>query len=214
MIDKYPEDGKNYFNEAVTASEITMTVDESNKYTTVGGDIKDGVYRILFGAGYLASNIGETGQKIPAAINDAPRTADLPFFVSASIKKDYESKIAPIKEAISEQSGFSLDELVLDPNFLECYKKLTEKSASFYDQQFGAVAFEYYKGLQYQMDRLKFKGDDLMQEGLAEAVHKKTFKIRVVEKLEKGSCNETVIEDGVAYLQVGCVTISSNNGWC
>jgi len=54
-----------------------------------------------------------------------------------------------------------------------------------------------------QMESAKFKGDELMQEGLQESIHAKTFKIRVVDKLEKGSgSNEVAIHDGVAYLQV------------
>jgi hypothetical protein len=62
--------------------------------------------------------------------------------------------------------------------------------------------FSYFKdGLKWQLEYQKFKGDDMLQEGLAEVLSSKTFKFRIVDKLKKGY-NEAVIEDGVGYLQV------------
>lgn len=57
-------------------------------------------------------------------------------------------------------------------------------------------------GLKYNLIREGFEGDDMLQEGLAEVVTSKTFKLRVVKATTKGATNETVIEDGVVYLQV------------
>lgn len=49
------------------------------------------------------------------------------------------------------------------------------------------------------MCSLGFKEDDMLQEGLQEIVETKTFKVRVVPKTN--STTETVVEDGVVYLQ-------------
>jgi hypothetical protein len=203
LVKEYPVDGKECFNEVVTASEITLTVDETGEFSYVGGDVKDGVYRIVFGETYFGTNVSDAGQKIPIAINNAPRSSDFPLYVRASIRNHFEKEIPAVKKAISEESGIAVDELVLDPNFVENYKKLKADSSSYLqEERFGTVALEYYKGLLYQMERHKFKSDDLMQEGLIESVNKKTFKIRIVDKLEMGSYNEVVVKDGVLYLQV------------
>jgi hypothetical protein len=42
----------------------------------------------------------------------------------------------------------------------------------------------------------------MLQEGLQEVLESKTFKIRIVKKTTNDKTNETVIEDGVVYLQV------------
>lgn len=54
----------------------------------------------------------------------------------------------------------------------------------------------------YNLKYAGFKDDDMLQEGLAEAVPSKTIKFRVVKALKKGPRNEAEIEDGVLYLQV------------
>lgn len=60
----------------------------------------------------------------------------------------------------------------------------------------------YSDGLRYNLVREGFEGDDMLQEGLAEVVTSKTFRLRVVKATTKGATNEIVIEDGVVYLQV------------
>jgi len=42
----------------------------------------------------------------------------------------------------------------------------------------------------------------MLQEGFAEGVPSKTFKIRIVDKTKSGSALETVLEDGTVYIQV------------
>ena len=54
----------------------------------------------------------------------------------------------------------------------------------------------------YQLKYAGFKEDDMLQEGLAEAVPSKTIKFRIVKALKSGYRNEAQIEDGTLYLQV------------
>jgi hypothetical protein len=204
MLEESPEDGVECFNEAVHMSELTMTVDETGKHSYIGCDVKDGVFRILFGEGYLGTNISDLGwYKIPQAINDAPRTSDFPLLVKKSIRKVYEAQIGEVKEKIAEILGSS--DFTLDPNWLDNYKamKAYKDQSAWREQIFGDAALEYFRGLQTQLEYQKFKDDEMMQEGLWDAVDKKTFKLRVVDKLELGGYyNEVVIKDGVAYIQV------------
>ncbi|KAG6849910.1 hypothetical protein H0H93_003778 [Arthromyces matolae] len=57
-----------------------------------------------------------------------------------------------------------------------------------------------HDGLKYQLERQGFKGDDMLQEGLAELVTTKTFQIRVVKKTK--NTIETVLENGTVYIQM------------
>lgn len=51
----------------------------------------------------------------------------------------------------------------------------------------------------------------MLQEGLQEIVESKTFKVRIVPKTN--STTETVIEDGVVYLQCAADRWGYNTGW-
>lgn len=57
-------------------------------------------------------------------------------------------------------------------------------------------------GLRKQLLSQGFKGDDMLQEGLAEILESKTFKLRVVPKTKNNEAVETVLEGGVVYIQV------------
>ena len=57
-------------------------------------------------------------------------------------------------------------------------------------------------GLKYQLERQGFKGDDMLQEGLAEVVTSKTFKLRIVPSTKNNTTNEVVIENNIVYIQV------------
>lgn len=70
-----------------------------------------------------------------------------------------------------------------------------------WEKQLGYMAIQYFKGLLYTLEYEKFGSDDMLQEGFAEAVDKGEIKFRVVKKLTSGSYNESVVEDGVLYMQ-------------
>ena len=58
-------------------------------------------------------------------------------------------------------------------------------------------------GLKYQLERQGFKGDDMLQEGLAEVITSKTFKLRIVPTTKNNATNEVVVESNTVYIQVG-----------
>ncbi|KAG6842917.1 hypothetical protein H0H93_002862 [Arthromyces matolae] len=94
-----------------------------------------------------------------------------------------------------------MPDVVLDPNFEANYAALSVKSDQTWHKNFGTVHLAYFKnGLRAQLTSQGFKGDEMLQEGLAELLPSKTFKIRVVPKTK--STIETVLEDGVVYIQM------------
>ena len=69
-------------------------------------------------------------------------------------------------------------------------------------REWGGTFVSYFEGAEYILKYQKFGEDDMLQEGFNEAVEKGEIAIRIVDKLNAGSYNESVIEDGVLYLQV------------
>jgi len=200
FMSKYEENGKTFFNGAVTQSELTLTVNPlGDKGETITSDVKDGVYRILFRHDRLGYNQNWLDDTMLPAIESAPREG---FSLSAknSIENDYEAEIDELREEINKIVG---TEVTLDPNFEENYKALSaakdKVSDNNWQARIGSVVLGYFKGLKYQLESQGFGGDDMLQEGLQEIVETKTFKVRVVPKTK--STNETVVEDGVVYLQ-------------
>jgi hypothetical protein len=139
------------------------------------------------------------------AIEGVPRSG-LSLVVKASIKEHYNPEIAKLTSAIAEITA--MPDVILDANMDENFEKLKAGKDvwSSWQEYFGRAIIEYFNdGLKAQLESQGFKGDDMLQEGLAEALTAKTFKIRIVDILEKGSVNETLVKDGVCYLQVGSV---------
>jgi len=201
-IDEYEDDGKTHFNDAVSKSEITLTVDMKGPDGQVcSADIKDGVFRILFRHDSLGYNQQSTRDYLVSAVDSVPREG-LPVEVKNSIRSYYEPEADEIRSKIAEI--LNLPDVVIDPNFSAVFEamKAGKPSSRTWQKDVGKVAVAYFKdGLIAQLEQQGFKGDDMLQEGLAEVLTEKTFKISVVDKLEKGSVNETLIKDGVCYLQ-------------
>jgi hypothetical protein len=203
LIEKYPRDGAQHFNDAVHKSEIALHVNPNGNGEVIDCEIKDGVFVILFRHddcfGYNLGNVGGYMQK---RIDEVPRD-DFPLLVKGSLQKHYEPEFEKIKAEVAEV--LAMPDVVLDSNLKECCDKLQaagNKATRAWGENFGEVFIHYFgKGLLEQLRDQGFPKDDMLQEGLAEVLTSKTFKVRVVDKLVKGSVNETILEDGVCYLQ-------------
>ncbi|KAJ7696572.1 hypothetical protein B0H17DRAFT_1198083 [Mycena rosella] len=196
FMDKFDDNGKAFFNEAVTQAELTLAVNLlGDKGETITSEVKDGVYRILFRHDRLGYNQSWLSDTMLPAIESAPREG---FSLSAksSIENDFEGEIDELREEINKLVG---TEVILDPNFDEIYKALAALKDNAWQARIGATAMNYFKGIKYQLESQGFKDDDMLQEGLQEIVETKTFKLRVVAKTK--STIETVVEDGVVYVQ-------------
>lgn len=199
-LGKFGDEGKAFFNDAVTKSEVTLKVNEKgDDAPTITSEVKDGVYQILFNHTALGYNMARVGESMLAAIEAAPHEG---FSIQAktSIENDYNSEIDEVQAQIAKLTGIS--DVKLDPNFEENYKALLAKSDTKWQQNFGKVAWSYMNGLKGQLEMQKFGSDEMLQEGLGEVLTSKTFKLRLVPKTTKGQTNEIFIENGVAYLQV------------
>ncbi|KAG6849909.1 hypothetical protein H0H93_003777 [Arthromyces matolae] len=207
-IQKYGEDGKGHFNDAVSKSELTVNANElGDKAESISADVKDGVFRILFNHKSLGSNQDQLREHILKAVEGAPR-AGYSLVAKASIQKFWDKEIEQLTADIGEI--LNLPDVVLDPNFEANYAALAAaKSNTDWQNYFGKATFSYFsEGLKSELERQKFKGDSLLQEGFAELVPTKTFKLRVVKKTTKPGSNETIVEDGTVYIQM-----TADNWW-
>ncbi|KAG6916038.1 hypothetical protein DXG01_008662 [Tephrocybe rancida] len=191
-LEKFGDEGKTYFNEAVTKSTLTLNGD------TISADIKDGVFRILFNHERLGYNVNYLNDFFLKAIESVPR-AGFSILAKTSIEEHFNSEIEELTAEIGEL--LAMPDVVLDPNFEENYATLSGKSDQNWHKNFGVVTLAYFKnGLKNQLESQGFKGDSMLQEGLAELLPSKTFKVRVVAKTK--STIETVLVDGVVYFQM------------
>jgi hypothetical protein len=84
---------------------------------------------------------------------------------------------------------------------LAYYQKDKQYSLQRFEDVLGSRTIEYLESLPSALERDGFDKDDMLQEALQEAVSTKTVAVRLVEKLERNTYNETVIQDGKLYLQ-------------
>lgn len=211
--DNYGADGLEELNKVCSAHILTMDLDEEQKFSYCGCDVKDGKLRILFGETRLAVNISDAVQKeyLHKALNEAPAPEGseetFSYEARSSIKNDYESKIGDVQKKIG--TILSRPEIKLVPNFEDTYAKLTAESKksgtslrSDWQTNIGSWTFSYFDGLATQLDWQKFGSDELLQEGFNEAVEKQEIAFRIVDKFKYASYCEVVVEDGVLYIQV------------
>ncbi|KAJ7438768.1 hypothetical protein FB451DRAFT_1151892 [Mycena latifolia] len=114
---KFNENGKTFFNEAGTQSELTLTVNPlGHKGEAISSDVKDGVYRILFR--HDRSDTTATGSvhsTMLPAIESAPREGFL-LSANSSIESDYDDEVDEAREESDKLVG---TDIPLDPNFEE-----------------------------------------------------------------------------------------------
>jgi hypothetical protein len=122
------------------------------------------------------------------------------YMARASIRNDYEPKIKDVQEKLNKILG---QDITIVPNFEANFEKLKSKAGtdSNWEDNFGNFPFLYFEALVSQLQYDKFGEDDMLQEALLEVMEKRAVHFRVVDQTKR-SYNETVIEDGILYLQV------------
>ena len=207
FLSKFGDNGRWELNTVCWAHQIVIAPDESGKVLDCGCDVKDGVLRLTFNEHHLGGNASYASQDITGALKNAPPppsgTGSINFIARHSVSANYEPKIEKLRSAIGELLG--VPSISLNPNFQHNYaqlKKLGDHAPSLWDEKLGGTTFDYFEGVRRALEQQGFKGDDMLQEGFQEAVDKGEICLRIVDKLNKGLCNEVVVEGGVLYVQV------------
>ena len=193
-----------------------MTLEQTTnpKISYSGCEISGGMLRLVFSGKYLGSNLSTVCAELATAVNNAGVStnagggAALDFDAKSSIKKDYEPEIANVKAKI--QSILGLPMLELHPNFERNFAAIAAytasgKQATTYPREWkkriGGNTLMYFQGLISSLEGQGFAKDDMLQEGYQETADKNEIGLRIVDKLQKGTYNECVFENGVMYIQ-------------
>ncbi|CAM1509909.1 Fc.00g002440.m01.CDS01 [Cosmosporella sp. VM-42] len=210
FIEAFGDDAKAEINNIATAHTITMDFDEAGKFYYCGVEVSPaGELVILFSKGNLGTNIDQalSRDNLAKALNEAPiRNGSLSYSTRTGIRKEYTGQIAPVQQKLNKILG---KEIPLDPNFEAVFEKLKAgpHSPNEWEDRVGEYIRLYFQALNEYLEREKFGEDEMLQEGLTEAIENNTIRFRIVDKTV-GYYNEAIIEDGVLYLQ----TTPSNFG--
>ena len=215
FIKSYDEDGKAELNSLCSKHQVELgPQDESTTFTYGGLQIKDGILHLVFAEGSFAVNVDDVSRDFNEALKSAGISGGASAFnivARQSARESYDPEIGAIQKAIGEIVG--VPNIKLSPNFEQnatALAKSGDKVRSDWDKILGGATLAYFDALKYQLERAGFKGDDMLQEGFQEGVSKNEILFRVVEKLQKGSYHETLIEDGVLVMQVMLFTWKGN----
>ncbi|KAF4981466.1 hypothetical protein FZEAL_2709 [Fusarium zealandicum] len=203
FIDSNGEEAKTEINEICSARVLTIDFDEKNTVSYCGCKVSpEGQLVILFNKGNLGTNTNYAaeGRKLVKALNEGPSTErPMSYVARASIRSDYEPKISEIQEKLNKILN---ETIAIVPNFEQNFAKLKgdSKANDGWESNFGGFIFSYFEGFVSHLEYEKFGEDEMLQEGLLEAADSRAAHFRVVDELKK-SYNETVIEEGILYLQ-------------
>jgi len=136
------------------------------------------------------------------------------LLVKKGIKVDYDPEIAKVKAEIATVIGIPDAELKIDPNFAANYAFLLAQGTqanSGWQPNLGKATMDYIRATLNQLTSQGFKADDMLQEGIQEALTEKTIRVAAVDKLDKKDTNEAIFKDGILYLNA---TPDSWGSWC
>ncbi|KAI5457675.1 hypothetical protein BGZ63DRAFT_393465 [Mariannaea sp. PMI_226] len=210
-VEKFGDLIKDDINTIAHAHVITMDLDEDKLFSYCGVKVtSEGELAIIFVEDKLGTNIDYAMEKsnLQKALDAAPNSKPLNHTARVGIKDDYEPKIAAAQAELNKYLG---KEITFDPNFEDTWAKLSasKDTRDDYPTNLGNFALKYLEGLNWYLKCQKFHEDDMLQEGLTEALEGNAIRFRIVDKLSK-SYNESVIEDGVLYLQTTAANWGTN----
>lgn len=125
-----------------------------------------------------------------------------------SIRSSWDPHAESLREEFARIIGLSDIQLVpnfeANSEFISSRLKSNEDGSSGqqdYLERIGEVTKWYFDGLKDYLISSKFDKDDMLQEALQEAISSRVIGLRIVEKLEQKTYNETVFSDGGMWMQ-------------
>ncbi|PKS07129.1 hypothetical protein jhhlp_005729 [Lomentospora prolificans] len=204
--DKYDEAGVGEINTLCPAHVLTLDFDTEKTSGYCRAAVVDGKLTMLFTENNLGTNIDDALglSNLEEALNTAPEPegSKLSYHARRGIREEYEPEIEKITSEAREL--LKNDKLTFKPDFESLFEKLKaskEVDRSDWDTTLGSFLKYYFEGFVSTLKWQKFGEDELLQEGFNDVVDKNEVAFRVVDKLERKTYNEVVIEDGVVYIQ-------------
>jgi hypothetical protein len=118
---------------------------------TISGDVKEGVYRILFNHDRIGYNMSsQNGWILPVTETAASGGSGFSLQAKNSFESSYNGQIGGLTKEIAEITGIA--QVVLDPNFEENYQALSALADPKWQANFGRVHMAYFEGLKGQLE--------------------------------------------------------------
>ena len=178
-----------------------MTLAQSDDTGYASCDILDGRLRITFNEAQFGSwysgavgDLGEACDKASAAAG--PYT----FLARSSVQREYEPHVEAVRKDIAEILG--IPEVKLNARLEENADAMTKAGVRGWKEDWGRTLLKNVKDAAEGLKNAGFKGDDMMQEAIQEALTAKELAIYVDEEAAKGQWNCVALKDGVIRLQV------------
>ncbi|OBT84808.1 hypothetical protein VE02_06929 [Pseudogymnoascus sp. 03VT05] len=211
FLSQHGEEGKTELNTVAPTHIITLAA--SPKFSYCGTDIEEGKLRLLFNPTCLGTNIDQAGQKLAETLSAAPQPegpSPLSYTARNSIKTNYDEKIGSYLE--QAHKALQNEKFAFDPSWeqLAAGLKGGKDVRDDWETNLGNFATSYFEGFVSALTYQKFHEDEMLREGLEEAVPNGVLKLRIVEKLTTGqsSCSEIILDNGDLVIQ----TTPSNFG--
>lgn len=205
-IQYHSQEGIDELNTVVPTHTITMNA-SNDVGSYCGAKVVDGKLALLFNPTALGVNINNMGQSLEKTINAAPQqdgTSPLPYAARHSIKTDYTAKVDELLEKARKQ--LENQEFKFEPDFEVVAAKLKggKDVRDDWENNIGSFVLEYFSSLVSYLEYEKFGSDDMLREGLAEAVPKNQVRFRIVDKLQtqQNGYNEIVLDEDELVIQV------------
>ncbi|MCJ1475706.1 hypothetical protein MMC13_004369 [Lambiella insularis] len=209
QLTEYAKKSIKEVNAVIFNHKLTVVIDTEDKVGIVGCDVKEGILRILFKDVYIGSNVTQSLAKLQASIEAAgyPAGADapaLPLETRMNIRDHYETKIGEVQSKLAKE--LEIPDIKLTPNFEINFaflkKNPPDSMVRDWEKIFGQSTLTYFGGLADTLENLKVAQDDMVQEGIQEALSKGEISLRLVDKLVNRTYNEVIFEDGILYIHV------------
>ena len=224
-IEKYGNEGKNELNKLASSHTMTLEPVTTQDFFYCGSELSGGCLRIMFKKDQLGVNLDRGTSDLDKAVNTAgaaaPGASTLDFDAKHGIKSKYDPGVGEVHEKL--QRTLALPVLTLTPNFehnfsiIDKFEKSNEMSTIWpreWRKNLGANTLAYFNAVYKAVDQLGFGKDDMLQEGLKDAMEKNEIQLRVVDKLVKGYYNEAIFENGVLIVQTTPPMWTTNIGDC
>lgn len=175
-------------------------------------DFRDGRLRLLIHRDHLYSATGAPLNRLVRLILDSRSgneklKNEVDFVAKRGIHEDWDKEVTRILEQAREQldnEGFQFD-----PRFREVWQRLNtyantkvgkkKTSDMLWPENIGGNIWSFFNTFVVKLKDQKFDEDEMLQEAFKEAVPKHVAAFRLVDETKQR--HETVIEDGILYLQ-------------
>ena len=212
FLDSHGTALKDELNTVVSTRTITLIA--STKFSYCGMDIESSILRLLFHPNNLGTNTDAVADDLPNVLSSAPQPAGAPslsFTARHSIAAEYDPEVGALLS--KAQTALQNPNLKFEPGFEELGKmlKVGKDVRDDWERNLGIFARGYFESFVDVLERNNFGDDELLREGFEEGVEKGVVKLRIVEKLVKGSYNEILLEEGTVVMQTTPRNWGTNN---